>query len=393
TIFVHDDWQVILTFDSAKNKFYGYFWGTRQDELLCYEDYDNYVDNWTLGDHLNTIRDVIKSDGTVAAHLEYNAFGKLISDIKNDLLLFGYTGKLFDKASDLQWNINRWYDSNAGRWVSEDPIGFDETDTNLNRYVTNTPNNKNDILGLKTQQDMANEVVLEFNRYINTIYRHTSTSTDFKYPDEFGIKSHVARQRLVLARVDSFNDTPPPMMHASFKVIRNNLTGNTKSILKYDATILGTPTSGSSIAHELTHAYQYYNGIVTFANLGKENDERFAFVAEFIYSVSRTRVGDWELSLFKGVDSSGNPVSPSDLPTKWKELWNVIPNDLTIARTIAWDTGSRTATDADYLSIRTAYNLGVFCEKVRNYSLPTIRSHDLNPSCFQCPSSLPAAFK
>ncbi|MDR2170926.1 MAG: RHS repeat-associated core domain-containing protein, partial [Planctomycetaceae bacterium] len=138
TIFVHDDWQVILTFDSAKNKFYGYFWGTRQDELLCYEDYENYIDNWTLGDHLNTIRDVVKSDGTVAAHLEYNAFGKLISDIKNDLLLFGYTGKLFDKSSDLQWNINRWYDSNAGRWVSEDPIAIDGGDSNLYRYADNS---------------------------------------------------------------------------------------------------------------------------------------------------------------------------------------------------------------------------------------------------------------
>jgi hypothetical protein len=39
----------------------------------------------------------------------------------------------------LQWNINRWYDSNVGRWLSEDAIGFESKDTNLLRYVHNTP--------------------------------------------------------------------------------------------------------------------------------------------------------------------------------------------------------------------------------------------------------------
>jgi RHS repeat-associated protein len=109
-----------------------YLWGTKQDELIC----DN--NNWTLGDHLNTIRDIIKSNGEVAAHLEYNAFGKLISETKNDPLSFAYTGKLFDKFSDLQWNINRWYDSNVGKRVSEDPIGFEGKDVNLFRYVFNS---------------------------------------------------------------------------------------------------------------------------------------------------------------------------------------------------------------------------------------------------------------
>ncbi|MDR2168946.1 MAG: RHS repeat-associated core domain-containing protein, partial [Planctomycetaceae bacterium] len=110
-----------------------YLWGTKQDELICNNN------NWTLNDHLNTIRDIVKSDGNVESHLEYNAFGKLISETKNDQLLFAYTGKLFDKSSDLQWNINRWYNSNAGRWVSEDPIKFQSGDKNLYRFLLNMP--------------------------------------------------------------------------------------------------------------------------------------------------------------------------------------------------------------------------------------------------------------
>jgi RHS repeat-associated protein len=90
-----------------------------------------------LPDHLNTIRDIVKSDGKVAAHLEYNSFGKQISVTKNDNLSFAYTGKLFDQTSDLQWNINRWYDSNVGRWVSEYPTSFKGRDGNLYRYALN----------------------------------------------------------------------------------------------------------------------------------------------------------------------------------------------------------------------------------------------------------------
>jgi len=37
---------------------------------------------------------------------------------------FQQTGKFFDEVTNLQDNINRWYDTNGNRWISEDPIGF-----------------------------------------------------------------------------------------------------------------------------------------------------------------------------------------------------------------------------------------------------------------------------
>jgi RHS repeat-associated protein len=144
--FVHDNWQIVLQFENnnlAPTR--RYLWGTKQDELIC----DN--NNWMLGDHLNTIRDIIKSDDNVVAHLDYNSFGKIISETKNDTTLsFAYTGKLFDQTSDLQWNINRWYDSNVGRWVSEDPIGFRGKDINIRRYARNNTLNGIDVMGLWT---------------------------------------------------------------------------------------------------------------------------------------------------------------------------------------------------------------------------------------------------
>jgi len=54
---------------------------------------------------------------------------------------FKYTGKFFDEVTDLQYNLNRWYDPNVGRWISEDPIGFAAGDSNLSRYVSNNSPN------------------------------------------------------------------------------------------------------------------------------------------------------------------------------------------------------------------------------------------------------------
>ena len=139
-VFIHDGWQIVMRLKNGEvqNR---YLWGAKQDELLCKNN------EWTLGDHLNTVRDVVKSDGSIVKHLEYNAFGELQGE-PADELTFAYTGKLFDRATSLQWNINRWYDPKVGRWCSEDPIGFLAGDVNLARYVGNGVVGKEDALGL-----------------------------------------------------------------------------------------------------------------------------------------------------------------------------------------------------------------------------------------------------
>jgi len=51
--------------------------------------------------------------------------------------LFLVTARPFDPDTQLQNNLNRWYDARVGRWLSEDPLGFDGGDSNLYRYVRN----------------------------------------------------------------------------------------------------------------------------------------------------------------------------------------------------------------------------------------------------------------
>jgi RHS repeat-associated protein len=104
--------------------------------------------------------------GGLRLHRTYDSFGNIIdethygadeygysytvgeSDPEYVDLAFAYTGRLLDKATGLQNNLNRWYDASIGRWLSEDPIGFNAGDANLYRYVGNGPVNARDPSGL-----------------------------------------------------------------------------------------------------------------------------------------------------------------------------------------------------------------------------------------------------
>ena len=62
--------------------------------------------------------------------------------------LFGFNGRPVDQATGLQNNLNRWYDSCVGGWLSKDPAGFLAGDSNTQRYCGNNPTSAIDPSGL-----------------------------------------------------------------------------------------------------------------------------------------------------------------------------------------------------------------------------------------------------
>ncbi len=107
-----------------------YLWGAKQDELVACND------NYVIADHLGSVRKIVDKDCNSVSELQNDAFGKLLTKPTSEFSV-AFTGKMFDDVTELQWNINRWYDSAVGRWISDDPIGFDAQDANLVRYVGN----------------------------------------------------------------------------------------------------------------------------------------------------------------------------------------------------------------------------------------------------------------
>jgi RHS repeat-associated protein len=93
---------------------------------------------------------------SIANHRRYDSFGRRVWETNDAVdLVFGYTGKLFDETTRLQNNLNRWYDSSTGRWISQDPIGFAAGDANLYRYVGNSPTNRTDPSGRDWLDEVA----------------------------------------------------------------------------------------------------------------------------------------------------------------------------------------------------------------------------------------------
>ncbi|MCP4679918.1 MAG: RHS repeat-associated core domain-containing protein, partial [Deltaproteobacteria bacterium] len=164
-VFVHDNGQIVLDFQktgtaAASNSDLAnrYLWGTNVDELLADEAIDDGSEDdnrWALTDHLNSVRDLVVYNpvsGTVSVvkHVAYDAFGNVASDSATAVKsLFLYTARPFDADTDIQNNLNRWYDLSTGRWMSVDPIGFEAGDVNLYRYVGNEPISLVDPTGLQ----------------------------------------------------------------------------------------------------------------------------------------------------------------------------------------------------------------------------------------------------
>jgi len=165
TVFVHDGGQIALQFDktgtgdvAAGDLSHRYLWGQAVDQILADETVDDGGAEdvlWALTDHLNTVRDLASynagtDETTIANHRVYDAFGNLKSETNSAVdCVFSYTGRLFDEDTGLQNNLHRWYDAKVGRWLSEDPIGFETGDSNIYRYVANMPVLLTDPSGLR----------------------------------------------------------------------------------------------------------------------------------------------------------------------------------------------------------------------------------------------------
>ena len=77
----------------------------------------------------------------------YSPFGELIVEQEEVKLNIGFNTK-YEDASGLIYYNNRYYDSDLGRFISQDPI-FEEGGVNLYNFVENDPINHWDILGYK----------------------------------------------------------------------------------------------------------------------------------------------------------------------------------------------------------------------------------------------------
>jgi RHS repeat-associated protein len=105
-------------------------------------------------DHLNSVRELTDSGGTLRARYAYDPFGRrtrVAGDIDTD---FGFAGMFWSIEAGINLTWYRAYDPELGRWLSRDPLENGELDEGINlyAYVRNNPVNVTDSLGLQCCQ-------------------------------------------------------------------------------------------------------------------------------------------------------------------------------------------------------------------------------------------------
>jgi RHS repeat-associated protein len=91
----------------------------------------------------------LDESGNVVNRISYDAFGAVTNETNPSVdFRFGYTGQELDPETGLYNYGRRFYNPGTGRFLNEDPTGFDAGDSNLYRYVGNNPINLVDPNGL-----------------------------------------------------------------------------------------------------------------------------------------------------------------------------------------------------------------------------------------------------
>ncbi|HVA46740.1 MAG TPA: RHS repeat-associated core domain-containing protein, partial [Pirellulales bacterium] len=108
------------------------------------------VNTWAADDNLGTPHDIVSNSGTVLNHVVDTVFGETAYQSSPTVTWWsGFAGGHVDPTTGLVNNYHRWYDPDTGRWINEDPEGFNAGDANLSRYVGNDPVNAVDTAGLR----------------------------------------------------------------------------------------------------------------------------------------------------------------------------------------------------------------------------------------------------
>jgi RHS repeat-associated protein len=146
-----DRWQPVVDYlDDETTPWAMYYYGERLDELHAIWRRGEGL-FWTLTDHLGTPRRLLDANGVEVAALAYDSFGNPLTATGSQPAApgrFAFTAREWDAGTGLYHHRLRYYDPDLGRFLSEDPIGFNGGDQNLYRYVRNRPLNAVDPLGL-----------------------------------------------------------------------------------------------------------------------------------------------------------------------------------------------------------------------------------------------------
>jgi RHS repeat-associated protein len=107
--------------------------------------------NYYQADGLGSVTSLSNTSGALAQTYAFDSFGNPTVSSGSLTNAFRFTGREFDAETNLYYYRARYYDPSAGRFIAEDPGGFN-AGVHFYKYVKNQPLDYIDPYGLKCQQ-------------------------------------------------------------------------------------------------------------------------------------------------------------------------------------------------------------------------------------------------
>jgi RHS repeat-associated protein len=159
----NENFDVWAEMDGSSSLTTRYMRGDVVDQVFARMTFSSgsFTTYWYLTDPQGTIRDVIDNNATVRDSVTYGAFGNITAESTYNSSgaletpanpaayrgNYGWDSYETDASTGLIEDRARYYDPSTGRWISQDPLGFDAGDSNLYRYVNNRPTVETDPSG------------------------------------------------------------------------------------------------------------------------------------------------------------------------------------------------------------------------------------------------------
>ena len=119
-------------------------------------------------DGLGSVTRLTNSAQVTVASYSYDSFGNSVAT-GTVVQPYWFTGREYDSESGLMYYRARYYDSQVGRFISKDPIGFAGGDVVISNYVDGNPINFIDPDGLTSVEGFAS--------YYNDMFEGRPTSS------------------------------------------------------------------------------------------------------------------------------------------------------------------------------------------------------------------------
>ena len=164
--YVYDGANILEEVDTAGNLVTRYTQGAGVDEPLAM--LKSGTTSYYEADGLGSVSSLSNSSGALASTYVYDSFGRLQASSGTTGNPYRFTSRELDVETGLYYYRARFYDPGTGRFLTEDPIGFDGGE-NFYRYADNNPANFIDPSGLAP--------CLEISKFVQALTRNAGTTT------------------------------------------------------------------------------------------------------------------------------------------------------------------------------------------------------------------------